>query len=134
MLGFSRETRHNTRVCEPAQKQSPGRTRGSIACTQKRSPCNGCMSRGYFQVPVLRHGRQNSGLSRRYGEDDLAALYVIISQALIRTKREFKIKQYNNIRKWQVQALTVRHFVCEKEQHIFFSRKFFGSAEKVADV
>lgn len=90
-----------------------------VPYTQKRS--NGCVSRGYFQVPVLRHSRQNSGLLRRYREDDLLESNYFSSVNPCRKVEFIQNKMMKD------KLLTVRHFVYEKVN--FFQKCFSGQEQ-----
>lgn len=92
MLGFSLETDITHGAACRHRNSHRGRTRGSV-----RYVCTQSLQRmyvpGLFSSSRLKHGRQNSGLSERYREDDpAAALGVIISRVLIRAQNENSVK------------------------------------------
>lgn len=108
---FTRD-RHNTRGCMPrhgTEIVTGVELSNSVCVACARSPCNGCMPRGYFQVPVWNTADKIRVFRGRYREDDpIAALGVIISQVLIRARNENSVKiKWQSIRRWAISTFYV---------------------------
>lgn len=110
MLGFSRETDITHGAACLGTEIVTGVELSGVPCARvacARSPCNGCMPRGYFQVPVWNTADKIRVFRERYRENDppaaaAAALDVIISQVLIRARNENSVKiKWQNVR-WAI--------------------------------